>query len=133
MKKVKVKVTELNNAALAYTVAKLEGYKHVSFQQLDSMQVFVSNKKDESFAYDPVGYIFNGWNDAGPIIEREAITLRVNACNPGHWAAFIDFGSSNTNVKARKSGPTPLIAAMRCYVASKLGNEVDVPDELLGD
>ena len=29
------------------------------------------------------------------------------------------------------SGPTPLIAAMRCYVASKLGDEVDVPEELV--
>lgn len=28
-------------------------------------------------------------------------------------------------------GPTPLIAAMRCFVASKLGDEVEVPDELL--
>lgn len=30
-------------------------------------------------------------------------------------------------------GPTPLIAAMRCYVASKLGDEVDIPEELIGD
>jgi hypothetical protein len=30
-----------------------------------------------------------------------------------------------------QSGPTPLTAAMRCYVASKLGDEVEVPDELL--
>ena len=28
-------------------------------------------------------------------------------------------------------GPTPLIAAMRAYVASKLGEEVEVPEELL--
>jgi hypothetical protein len=28
-------------------------------------------------------------------------------------------------------GPTPLVAAMRCYVASQLGDEVDVPDELV--
>jgi len=27
-------------------------------------------------------------------------------------------------------GPTPLIAAMRCYVASKLGDEVEIPEEL---
>jgi hypothetical protein len=27
-------------------------------------------------------------------------------------------------------GPTPLIAAMRCYVASKLGDEVELPEEL---
>lgn len=29
-------------------------------------------------------------------------------------------------------GPTALIAAMRCYVASKLGEEVEIPDELTG-
>ena len=29
-----------------------------------------------------------------------------------------------------RNGPTPLIAAMRCYVISKLGEEVEVPDEL---
>lgn len=29
------------------------------------------------------------------------------------------------------SGDTPLIAAMRCYVASKLGEIVDIPQELL--
>ena len=28
-------------------------------------------------------------------------------------------------------GPTPLIAAMRCVVAVNLGDEVDVPDELV--
>jgi hypothetical protein len=27
-------------------------------------------------------------------------------------------------------GDTPLIAAMRCYVASKLGDEVEIPKEL---
>jgi hypothetical protein len=30
----------------------------------------------------------------------------------------------------RGYGPTPLIAAMRCYVASKLGDEVELPEEL---
>ena len=28
-------------------------------------------------------------------------------------------------------GPTPLIAAMRCYVTSKLGDEVEIPKDLL--
>jgi hypothetical protein len=31
---------------------------------------------------------------------------------------------------AEGEGPTPLIAAMRCYVQSRLGDEVDVPKEL---
>jgi hypothetical protein len=30
----------------------------------------------------------------------------------------------------RQHGPTPLIAAMRCYVASKLGDAVEIPEEL---
>jgi hypothetical protein len=29
-----------------------------------------------------------------------------------------------------KPAPPSLIAAMRCFVASKLGDEVEVPDEL---
>jgi hypothetical protein len=29
-----------------------------------------------------------------------------------------------------EEGPTPLIAAMRCYVASKLGDYIDIPEEL---
>lgn len=45
------------------------------------------------------------WSQGGPIIEREA----------AQYECF---------------GPTPLIAAMRCYVASKLGDEVEIPDEL---
>lgn len=28
-------------------------------------------------------------------------------------------------------GPTPLIAAMRCFVASRLGDEIEIPEELL--
>jgi hypothetical protein len=29
-----------------------------------------------------------------------------------------------------EKGSTPLIAAMRCYVASKLGDDVKIPNEL---
>lgn len=36
----------------------------------------------------------------------------------------------NNATVAAGNGPTPLISAMRCYVAFKLGDEVDVPDEL---
>jgi hypothetical protein len=29
-----------------------------------------------------------------------------------------------------KTGPTPLIAAMRAYVTDKLGDKVEIPEEL---
>ena len=41
------------------------------------------------------------------------------------WLAYID------HTPAHAEGKTPLIAAMRCYVESKLGSEVDIPEELL--
>lgn len=55
------------------------------------------------------------WAEGGPIIEREK--MGVFPTHDG-WAAGM------------QSGPTPLIAAMRCYVKSQLGDEVDVPSEL---
>ena len=79
------------------------------------------------------------WSEGGPIIEREGIDLYCNipssvadkVKNKGwatDWRAAYHrcgFGSD------RYHGPTPLIAAMRCYVASKLGDEIEIPDELL--
>jgi hypothetical protein len=62
------------------------------------------------------------WAQGGPIIERELIGL-VPPLDERGWAAATD--------KTEFSyGPTALVAAMRCYVASKLGDDVDVPEEL---
>jgi hypothetical protein len=69
------------------------------------------------------------WSQGGPIIEREKMT--VGTCvGDTQWAADI-YQGAGLDIKASRVGPTPLIAAMRCYVASKLGEEVEVPEELL--
>lgn len=61
------------------------------------------------------------WAQGGPIIEREELSI---SCEPdGKWHSESPSGW--------QYGPTALIAAMRCFVASKLGDEVDVPEELL--
>ena len=57
------------------------------------------------------------WAQGGPIIEREGMGVFKLGYVRG-WASGF------------QSGPTPLIAAMRCYVASKLGDEVEIPEEL---
>ena len=59
------------------------------------------------------------WSVGGPIIEREGINLEY-AFDPEKWCACI-------MADQEVYGPTALIAAMRAYVASKLGDEVDVP------
>lgn len=69
------------------------------------------------------------WSQGGPIIEREKITLAyLKVEGVIRWEAryFDDAG----RFRSCEYGPTPLIAAMRCYVTSKLGGEVDVPEEL---
>ena len=67
------------------------------------------------------------WGQGGPIIEREKIHLthRYGELLSGNnWTAFLD------KPHRYAEGATPLIAAMRCYVASKLGDEVEIPEEL---
>ena len=63
------------------------------------------------------------WAYGGPIIEREGISLGAHL-DGEEWLARDYWGMSE------QSAPTPLIAAMRCYVASKLGDTVEVPKEL---
>ena len=64
------------------------------------------------------------WGDGGPIIELHGIELNRHA---GEWVATLVTGGVSVS---EEQGPTPLVAAMRCYVASQLGDEIDVPDEL---
>ena len=60
------------------------------------------------------------WAAGGPIIEREHIELEWSGQD---WIAV-------TRADEEFFGFTPLIAAMRCYVASKLGDEVEIPEEV---
>ncbi len=64
------------------------------------------------------------WTQGGPIIESERIDVFSTAGGTG-WCA-----QSDRRVFTAY-GNSPLVAAMRCYVASRLGDEVEVPDELL--
>ena len=64
------------------------------------------------------------WSQGGPIIEREKICASCPSTGDFWDARLHKFPPEYTR------GPTPLIAAMRCYVASKLGDEVEIPEEL---
>jgi hypothetical protein len=74
-----------------------------------------------------MSYIFRPsteWAQGGPIIEREGI--RIVEVAGDVWGAVYSRG----DVGREHFAETPLIAAMRCYVASKLGDEVEIPKEL---
>jgi len=115
-----MKTAELERGKLNWAVAKCEGFPEIG-----------------SWLYD------RDWALAGPIIEREGILLRPlrreGHALDGRWLAMLDAGNTGTMVQWIKrtdwlrhylEGPTPLIAAMRCYVASKLGDEVELPKDL---
>lgn len=73
------------------------------------------------------------WAQGGPIIERERIELihyGDNGAVGAPWEAQISKGAHYIDQYPHDAtgGPTPLIAAMRAYVASKFGDEV--PDEV---
>lgn len=116
----KIKTSELTGAALDRAVAKCLGTEHL-------------------FAGHEVGRLHysTDWSQGGPIIEREGISI-VRDEGYDYWQAVTDANSGSMFGPGLcgnnfQHGPTPLIAAMRCYVASKLGEEVDVPDELIYD
>jgi hypothetical protein len=63
------------------------------------------------------------WAEMGLIIEREDVSIQKKVY---YWEATV--GAEQT---CSEQGTTPLIAAARCYVASKLGDVVDIPKELV--
>lgn len=103
-----MKTSELIGPALDWAVAKCELDPH-AFTHTDRIQ-WAKNCKPST-----------DWSQGGPIIEREKIFVEPYGT---HWAARLHYESPSSH------GLTPLIAAMRCYVASKLGDEIEIPEEL---
>ena len=71
------------------------------------------------------------WAQGGPIIEHMSKGTFFFMENDGK-NCHVAYSETNHD-NAHGYGPTILIAAMRCYVSSKLGDEVEVPDEIVGE
>jgi len=114
-----MKTSELTGAALDWAVAKCEGIDYM--------------KDDVRFRGAYARKYSTDWARGGPIIERERM---------GGWYcdAVVEadgtvdrencYYAEDKNGDHVQTGPTPLITYMRCYVASKLGDEVELPEEL---
>lgn len=140
----KYKVSELEGTLLDAAVAKAEGLP-------------IHPGRDRFFLADSVDTVYADqiapsrlWEDGGPIIERERISIDFKPtprtydqpCHAGPWLAHMFsagcvrllegcYMSDATlgepdGVHIIRSGATPLIAAMRAYVASKFGEEVEL-------
>lgn len=116
-----MKTSDLTDAALNWAVARCEG-KNITLMRNDDGSLFPQPVWADGLWQ--LNYSTD-WAQGGPIIERGRISTE--------WSSLWDSWTARDlrNAAFSFTGPTPLIAAMRCYVASKLGDEVDVPDELL--
>ena len=124
----KIRTKDLTGAALDWAVAKckkvrtyVRPYEHTmtGLCILDADLVDMETDDAQELRYS------RDWAQGGPILDRERITIRQWTNMPSIHAYMPHDGAP------WGAGPTPLIAAMRCYVASKLGREVEVPEELL--
>lgn len=121
-----MKVSQLSGAALDWAVAKCEGFDALRYE---TSRVRTLHRRDDAQprAYAPS----TDWTQGGPIIEREKLELRPGLYHSELWACWGQTQHGERNSQQGKIGPTPLIAAMRCYVASKLGDEIEIPKELV--
>lgn len=118
-----MKVSELEGALLDYWVAKAEG-KDVCPRSHNSSflhpEYCFTHKKGICESYS------TEWAVGGPILELNRIETHYNP-TAKTWVARLSEG--NRGFKGNKfTDGALLIAAMRCYVVSKFGDEVpDVP------
>lgn len=123
----KIETSELTGAALDWAVAKCEKLDPVWDEVREDFYLAADHMHNLTHLreYRPS----TDWAQGGPIIDREWIQLEPwpNESDENfRWKAT----QFDLPQELEVYGPTPLIAAMRCYVASKLGDTVDVPGEL---
>lgn len=118
----KKRVAELEGAQLDWAVAKALELIPIRHQPIEYFY-WKENCADRSGPFCPS----TDWSLGGPIIEHEQVSLTFCVHEPNRritrnhnlWLASIGGNFEN--------GKTLLIAAMRAFVASKLGDEVEVP------
>ena len=136
-----MKVSELEGAELDYWVAQAEGHKKIrrvgrTYPVSGTRNIVLVDKW-----YEPgegtcdINYCpSTNWSQGGPIIERMGIdvglVISASGENERKWKAtafgkeYEDSEGDNVISIRHQFGPTPLIAAMRAYVASKFGETV---------
>ena len=148
----KIKVAEASGVVLDWMVAKCEGADNLRRNVHRFNNDWILDwPRDQEGKTPRVEYLAefsptNSWAQGGPIIAREGIGMLFDAgsaCKEPAWFATPDDQQVSHGYEGENFdpafmvyeadgcyGPTPLTAAMRCYTSSRLGEEVEVPDEL---
>lgn len=117
-------ISEASSAVLNWCVAKCLGYEIQIINNHGRQSVQCRNGHPAWFEFDPT----ENWSDGGPIIDEKKICLYPD--DPVAPKATFTPDPQNPHYYFRRYGETSLIAAMRCYVSSMMGESVEVPVEL---
>lgn len=119
----KVKTHELVGISLDAAVALALGGANLRHDTVCTWWVTIDGKdRALSSGWPTLAFCpSTNWAHAGPIIEAGLISTDWDK---GRWNA------SDEKCPAYHSADTLLVAAMRCFVDSKLGAEVELPDAL---
>ena len=124
-----VQVSEAVGNTLDWLVAKCEGHESRCAWMLEKDGYIAWQNYEQAWG-NPIPKYSTDGGVAVPIIEREKLQLQTSL---GEWVAStpkaVEIGGYRKYCFT--PGPTFLIAAMRCYISSKLGDTVEIPEELL--
>lgn len=131
-----MKVSELSGALLDYWVAKCEGRASRIAEYTDGNRYCVVPAGvcgDRGWTSPSIYSPSTAWSVAGQIIDREHLSIEYLGSSA--WRAGVtredglDIQEPGLPWPLVRHGETALTAAMRAYIASKMGE--DVPDEVL--
>ena len=114
----RLRVWEFKGAELDLLVAQASGIQDARI--VDGV-CMIPGPKNAPIPFQPSA----NWTEGGAILEQEKISLwRYPDLDSWHACTDFDFvRSEGLKNKCYVQGPTPLIAAMRCFTASKLWKE----------
>ncbi len=120
--KTMISTLDLEGIALDWAVAKCE---ELLKEQGGNLDIFGDKLKVHPSTLGAIFTPSTDWEQAGSIIMRERIGIEPWG-NDSEWSAQI----GKDECMILHEDRSPLVAAMRCYVESKLGLEVEVPSKL---
>jgi hypothetical protein len=121
----KIKVSEATNTQLDWLVA----------HSAELVVIQVKNGHTYVPKYPTIGgqrfTPTTDWSQGGPILSEARISRTID--HSGLWIAYWTdgYGEGDDAKKWMQCDRSELVAGLRCFVASKLGDEVEVPEELL--
>jgi hypothetical protein len=123
-----MKTSTLTGAALDWAVAKCEDKDYTSADA-----TYATDGSDKVWAVPCSPTLYQpstNWAQGGPILTREHISRTMD--HSGLWIAYWTDGYTEGDEGKywMQCDREELVAGLRCYVASQLGDEVEIPEEL---